>query len=1209
MNFYVRESAVSRQLRQKLLRIMKLTVLLLTVALVQVSAKGISQNVSYSGNHVSLKQLFEVIEKQTGYVVGYNEAVLAGTKLVNVNARNLSLLAFLDQILKDQPLNYIIKSKSIVISRDNQAAFLPGGSFDAAAFLAPPADITGRVVDSVGGPVPGIYVIVKGTRNATTTGDNGEFRLKGVAPEAVLQVSGVNIELQELAVNGRTDITIRAVIKVGLLSELTLSTVSNGYQTISKERSTGAYAKADMNIVADRSGSMNILQRLDGLMPGLVVNPAPNRTPYQVRGLTTIGAPTSNGLGFSGTNPSPLFVVDGIPLDADQVGSINPQDVRDVTLLKDATAASIWGARAANGVIVIVTKKGTTNSKLKVNYDGFMNIQGRPDFDYMPMLSSKQYIDVSKSIFNSPGGTYLAAYPWQTVSTYVNSGSVGVPPHELIQYNLSRGLITQAQADKSLDSLSALDNHGQISDLLYRSASLMNHTLSLSGGGNMHSFYGSLAYTDTKSTAPGEKNTSYKINLRQDFKVTPGINIFLITDLTQTNTGAKNNLTSDYTFYPYQLFRDGNGKNISMPYLKAVSDSTRLAFEARSRINLDYNPLDDYNYVTTKGDNMLARVTGGASIKLYKGLRFEGTYGYVKGSTKTTTLEDLNSYAVRSEIVSFTVSPTATSTPTYYLPTNGGRYTVRNSNIRNWTVRNQLVYDNRWDKHEITALAGQEAQEQLATGTASRVRGYNGSLLTQGSVNYTQLASGIAGTIFQNSNGGSVLGNDAFSSTETSSRFLSYYGNLAYTYNRKYAINGSIRTDQSTLFGKDKGAQGKPLWSAGAKWIMTNEDFMRSLSWIDLLAVRATYGYTGNSPNPGVAASFDIVSPSNNGFFPGGTGLGISTPGNAKLTWESTQTINFGLDIAVLKGRLNAVIDLYRKKTSNMLGALPLNSLTGYGGNVVGNIGDMTNKGIEVMLNSQNIRTKDFSWNSSLVLAYNKNYIDKVVTFVKYTTGAQMTTAAIVQDYPAYAVFAYDFAKLDALGDPMIYLKDKSMTKALNIAKPEDMVFMGTYQPVWNGGFSNQFRYKNFSLFANMVYSLGHVMRRERQLMFNGQLRRNISTDFLNRWQQPGDEDKTDIPSYVPNPSTAGARRNTDYFTYGDNNVVSASYIKIRDITLSYDLPKSITSKLRAERIAFRAQLSNLMVWTANKDKIDPEFIGSVPINQRAITLGAHVSF
>jgi TonB-linked SusC/RagA family outer membrane protein len=1214
-------------LTKKILLMMKLTTLILMLSLTQVAAASFGQNVTFSKKGAKLAEVFSQIEKQTGYHVFYSDEGLNVQQKMNVHFKNTNLTLVLDEVLKAQSLEYRIDQKNILVKTKSLAAI--NGVVTSRII-----DVRGRILDEAGAALPGATIIARtedGSLARITSGTDGRFYLKGIDERALIVISYIGYKGQSMSAAPNLGDIILLPDAENLTEVKVL--VNNGYQTLTKERSAGAFAKPDMKIIENRTGSMSILQRLDGLIPGLTVNnsPSASQNPFLVRGVTTIGLYDEANQPY-GTNRNPLFVVDGIPLD--DVSSINPQDVADITVLKDATAASIWGARAANGVIVITTKKGVKSDKLAITYDGFINLQGKPDLNNLPTLNSREFIQAATEVFDP------VIYPWETVSAYSNSGSSGVPPHERILYNQSRGLITPGQARTSLDSLAGLNNRQQIKDLWYRNAAIMNHTLSLSGGGNKYTFYGSGAYNNTMSTIPGEKNKTYKINLRQDFTINKFIQASLNSDLTYNLTGTKGNLSLsgsgarrninvDNSFFPYQMFRDASGNNLSIPYMGYASDESRASFENLSRINLDFNPLNEMEYSSTEGKNLLSRNVLGLNVKIMKGLTFQGTYGFIRGTGKVATYDDAKSYGVRSEVVQFAVAPTAPGlAPTYYLPSTGGRFDVNNTVQQSWTLRNQLNYDNAWKNglHQLTVLAGQEAQEQSITSNGSLVRGYNPDLLTFGSVNYPLLtgATGVFNTIMPTSFGYSnFFSNDSFRQTDVLTRLSSYYGNVAYTYNRRYSINSSLRADKSNLFGLDRAAQNRPVWSVGGKWIASEEAFLKSVNWMSLLALRATYGITGNAPAPGTAASQDILIAQSSPFLVGGSGLRVSTPANRSLTWETTKNTNLGVDFAFLNSRISGSIDVYSKKTTDLLGNLPTNTFTGFT-SIIGNVGDLQNKGIELGLTTVNIASTDFRWTTMVNMAYNKNKITRLNISAPVTTAAGRINQQYVEGYSAFSVFAYDYAGLDQVGDPMIRLADGTITKATNIAVVNDAKYMGTYQPVWSGGISNVFAYKQFTLSANVILNLGHVMRRDVNQFYTDRLNQsapgeftsgNIHSDFMSRWKQPGDEGRTNIPAYVSNSAESYSRRDVDYYTNSNINVVSASYIKMRDITLAYSLPTAVVAKLGVAGVTLRSQLSNVMLWKANDLNIDPEFqnafygIRTSLINQGTISFGLNVKF
>ena len=1200
-----------------------LGVMLLMVTCFRANAQSTGPLITFTGKEVQLVTVFQAIKEQTGYSVFAAKNLLKETQLVTCAVRNMPLPDFLRLVLHNQQLSYEISKKTIFLKAQ------PAGTPDERPVEA--GTISGSVKNEEGSPITPATVMLESPKRGAVTDERGEYHFKGL-PEGfyMLRISCIGYVTQERKVYiGKSGPLLVDFVLGESSSQLKEFVVNSGYQTFSVKRSAGSYAKPDMQTLRDRTTSMNILQRLDGLVPGLTVNNAPSATttPVLIRGLTSINS-----------NKSPLLVVDGVPLD--NITTLNPQDVEDITVLKDASAASIWGARAANGVIVISTRKGSRNENLSMEYNGFVNFQGRPDLDYYPVLNSRQFIQAASDIFRPD------LYPWANVSAYTGLGSMGVPPHNVILYNRYRGLISDAQAAASLDSLASINNRRQIRDIWYRPGLLTNHTVSVRGGGKSYGIYGSLAYTGTQSSRPGETDNTYKINVRQDYNVNKRLDLYLITDLTNVSTSGHRNIAVDNRFLPYQLFRDAQGNPLSIPYVKQLSDSTRKAFEGKSGIGLDYNPLQEYQYGYTRGDLLAARITAGVTVRLLDGLSFTGVYGLFRTAEKTRSYDDSRSYLVRNEAAQFTVPAAAPNQPpTYYLPVTGGRYALTNATQNNWTVRNQLTYERSWDdkKHQLSLLAGQESQEQLAVSSQSVIRGYNELLQTYPAIDYATLSStGVAKPVMPNSGSRSLLANaQPFNEAETRVRFLSYYGNMGYTYNNRYTLNGSIRLDRSNLFGKDRSTQSKPVWSLGARWDLGEESFMEQRAFNNI-ALRVSYGLTGNSPIPGTAASYDILGAQSGSSLPGNTGLAIVTPANAALTWESSRTLNTGIDFGIIKGnRLSGSLDFYSKQTENLIGQMQVNPLSGYN-TVIGNFGNMRNTGIEFSARSLNIAAGRFRWTSQLVLSYNRNKITKLNQPAVISTGAQKASTVYLAGYPAFAVFAYNFAGLDNLGDPQIRLQSGKVTKERNAALPEDVLYMGTYQPVWNGGLSNIFTFRNIELSANIVYNFGNVMRRDvddfyagnglmpiisNNAMQSGDLRfrsGNVNAEFANRWKQPGDELMTDVPSWIADKNVNSSRRDTRYYTQGDINVVSAAFVKLRDISLSYDLPHMLVSRVRLNSVRVRLQMSNLMLWKANRYGIDPEFqdasggtlagevaggIRYMRADQGAVTAGLNIRF
>lgn len=326
------------------------------------------------------------------------------------------------------------------------------------------------------------------------------------------------------------------------------------------------------------------------------------------------------------------------------------------------------------------------------------------------------------------------------------------------------------------------------------------------------------------------------------------------------------------------------------------------------------------------------------------------------------------------------------------------------------------------------------------------------------------------------------------------------------------------------------------------------------------------------------------------------------------------------MDFRLVNNRITGTFDVYWKKTEGLLDQMVVNPFAiAISPTVLGNTGELTNRGLELSLTTINVKSRDFSWRTLINAAFNKNKITKSYNQSSVTTGNAKITEQNLQGYAAYAMFAYDYAGLNNMGDPQVKLSDGTLVTAPYVTRAEDIIFTGTSQPKWSGGFSNMFRYKAFDLQVNMVFNAGHVTRRDVNQKYSGvnASYSNFHKDFADRWKVAGDELKTDIPSFVPNENVSTSRRSVYYYILGNNNVINASFIKIRDLTLSYRLPKAILDRIHCNELRVFGQMGNIMVWKANKYGIDPEFQGfnnnggirTLRTGQNSLSFGVNVSF
>lgn len=1205
---YTSNLGVRKSLYHKTLLIMRLTTVILIASFMHVSAASIAQRITMSKKDVPLESVLREIRKQSGFDIIFDGKILPKNKLVSIDVSNADINQVMTLALKNLPLSYSIQGIIVSIKKKQDAS----ATLSKDLLFQERITVKGKVVNENGDPLLGASIFVQDNPEiAAGTNIRGEFVLTKVDEKAKIIVAFMGYN--PMILDAKPDLgIIEMELIVKDLSEVEI-TFNTGYQQISRERAAGSFAKPDLKVMLNRTGTPNILTRLEGLVPGLTT-----RGPggLLVRGQSSIPKINTNAPALTSTRP--LIVVDGIEFEG-LIEQINMQDVEDINILKDAMSASIWGAKAANGVIVITTKRGKAGDKLKIDYDGYYAFQGRQNLDYVPRLSSSQFISLSRELFPQSLANFK---DWRTVNAIYSN-----LPHLQIQYDRERGLITQQQADFKLDSLAGLSNTGQIADLFYQDAATINQTVSVTGGGKVHSFYASFNHIGSRPDTTGIKNNQYKINLNNTFNFSKRVTVSVNADLTNTVGQSGNSFVPSREIVPYQMFKDANGNPINANYLGVFSildsdptegtvlqDSVRANYQARSRINLDYNPVLDRDRAYSSSNGLFARLVGNARVNILKGLDFQGTYGYNLGNTNTREVWDQNLYNMRVLAARFTQAANTSVIPVYNIPALGGRLNVSTSSYKAWTLRNQLLFNHDWNKHQITVMVGQQATSTTPVTTTGTYYGWDDQLQTSAPVDMARLNAGITGALAGTA---TLTGNNVgVGENERIARTTSYFSNLGYTFAGKYTLNASWRIDQSNLFGRDKSAQNRPVYSIGGKWGLGFEEWMKPLTWLNRLDLRLTYGITGNAPFAGAASSYDILQARSNVNYVTGRGYLLQSPANTKLTWEGTRVYNAGFDFAILQNRLSGSIDGYVRKTEDLIGELATSPFTGYA-TVIGNFGNMDNKGIDIGLSSANIRTRDFNWSTGLTFSYNKNKLTKLQQNPP-ATGDSKVLATRMVGYPLNTVFIYDYAGLNSVGDPQVRRADGTVTAEINVTTPEDISYAGTRQPVWSGGLQNNFQYKSFNLSANIIYSGGNIMINNNSFSSNELINPSSNEPivgynayqlgFLDRWKVSGDQDRTDIPRYVSSAALADAR-NLRYYSRSQRFALNGSYAKLRDITLSYSLPQLLVSRINAQAISFRFQLNNLLLWTANKEGLDPEALGSIRAAQGTVSLGAHITF
>ena len=747
-----------------------------------------------------------------------------------------------------------------------------------------------------------------------------------------------------------------------------------------------------------------------------------------------------------------------------------------------------------------------------------------------------------------------------------------------------------AERDEALKALSGVNGRKEYEKYFMSNAYLMNHSVSFSGGSDKNSFYVSIENQRTQGT---NRNTEdeYRLFFRDGLQLTRWMELDLSAHLFYSN--EKSYLMShELTDLPYMSYYDKDGKELSLSnYI--MSDAYRNSIEGITGIDLNYYPVSDFlsNPVTSK--ILGANANAGLTLHFTDWLNYEGRFQYSLTKSSGESYLNASGFGVRIERAQGT-----DMSGTQYLPSSGGHYTFSATDMSSYTVRNQLNLDKslgKDDAHRITGVAGFELSSRKTGGNSMFLRGYDMQTMEHIFYDeYTLNRTGVKNPALPSfaSSSTNTFEPNQYNQTEMEYRFVSMYANAAYTLKDKYSLNASVRVDQSNLFGSDPSVQFKPIWSTGFIWNAAKEEFMsRTSGWLNRLNLRASFGYAGNSPDPGQGGPYNILSSvSNANYSRFGLGYVVVTPANDKLSWEKTRIINFGIDWAVLRNRLSGSFDVYDKYTTNLLGNAPVDPTTGFT-TVLSNIGSMSNKGVELSLNSTNIVADEFEWTTDFNITYNKNKLLEMYVEPPKSPYA-MITYDYWEGYPYGTVFAYKWAGLDpADGMPRVYDSSGNIVRSVtDVDTIEAVPFAGTTIPPVYGSLNNDFRWGSWDLSVSFIYNLGHVMRNDANTTFSYRLDRNLHNDFSKRWKQPGDEAFTNVPAYYSLKNTSINETDVTFlYKYSDVNVLTASYIKLREVSLGYRLPVSACKALHVQHASARLQASNLWTIAFNKEGIDPE--------------------
>lgn len=1153
----------------KIRLIMRLTTVILIASFMQVSASSFAQKISLNRSNTLLVDVISELKSQSGYNFIVPGDLLDKAKPVSIRVKDADFKKVLEQIFINQPIAYEINNNTVTLKAR------PTGVLENLVTWLQAIDVTGKVVDSLtGNPLAGANIVVKGETKGIRTAADGSFTLRNVDENAVLVISYIGYNNREIRA-ARNVGTIQLGASVGQLQEVGVS-INTGYQRIKPEQSTGAVAQITTKDYESRV-STNFIDGLVNRLPGLMINNTVNFTSTSPDG-TVSTRPLFNIRGIStlSANQSPLIVVDGYPTEL-TLDMIDPNEIKSVTILKDAASATVYGVRASNGVIVIERKQANPGAA-QFNFRTTLGLTPEENYSryrWDPNASAinANYIRERQSLIITPNSWGLLFAPGSP-----NGGNVRRSLPFYIQAQLAAGIITPAQAESSFAELANYDNLDDYNRLFLRTAATQTHTLNVSGGTPGALYYITANYTGNRNNQILNDNNRFLLTGRTTLQLAKRLGLELTTEYQEQRfNGAPIPGASSYA--GYERYEDVNG-NPAAVISQSYAPVYNTVLLSQGLLDQNYYPLIEANLVSDKTRTRNYKTIANFTYDIGKGLNLLFGGVYEASTSEIRHLAKQGSNEVNSWVNNYTVTPTAAQ-PTLAFKRNlpdGDFLRQRNTSSTGYTARTQLNYNKIFGDHAFNGIAGAEIRSVINKGNLASYFGYNDQSLLQQPVDYASIfggSSAVRGTLVTSNTLG--LLNNYFNQTYTEDRFLSAYSNLSYTFKRKYILTGSIRVDQSNLFGSDPKYKYKPLWSVGAGWNVDRENFMKNLKWVNILKLRSSFGFNGNVAKlslPQVIAQAQNNT-SNNPTLPS---LILLSNANTGLRWEQTENLNIGLDFNIFKN-ISGSFDYYTKKTTDIMGNSPIDPTLGATSALI-NYANIRNNGLEFSLKADWIANRNFNWNTGLVIAKNGSKVLDVYRVGQYNPQV-LDVLGYVTGYPVGAMFSYNTIGLNNEGHPIIVdqngntfgVNTSSSTNPLVIAmsaKESGLVqYSGTSVPSINAGLSNRIDVGSFYFFAMVNYYGGFKVRVPRP---TPEVNRPL-VGSNNFWRVPGDELNTNIPTLVDLSSFAPGVA----YRYNQNYVVHGDYLTLGDVTVSYRLNNlNFVKKAGFKNLEIKAQASNL---------------------------------
>ena len=1071
------------------------------------------------------------------------------------------------------------------------------------------SSVTGHVTYAAdGSPVVGAYVLVEGTTNVGAVTDiDGNFTIENVPSSAkYLVASFLGCK------DARVPIAPRVSIAMEDDSTVLEQAVVTGMQVIDRRLSTGSAVKVSADD-AKIGGMTDVSRSLEGRVAGVSVQnvsgtfgTAPK---IRVRGATSIYG-----------SSKPLWVVDGVIMEdvvdvsADELSSgdastlissaiagLNSDDIESFDILKDGSATSIYGARAMAGVIVVTTKKGKAGQS-RISYTGEYTYRLKPSYSTFNIMNSQDQMEIYQELQQKGWLNYA-----ETANS-MNSGIYGKMYQLISQYDATTGRFGLENTPEARNAYLRAAEYRNTDwfDLLFNHSIQHNHSVSASGGTDKSTYYASLSVMDDPGWTKQSSVNRYTANLNTTYKFNDNLSVNLISNASYRKQRAPGTINSDTDVVSGEVKRDFDIN----PYSYALNTSRALdptVFYTRNYADFNIVHELENNYLDLNVTDF--RIQGEVKYKPFKHLELSGLAAYKYAATTqehyikdaanqalayrsmpTSTIRDANPFL-------YTDPENPYALPVTVLPV-GGIYERTNNGMNGWDLRATANYSNTFFGNHIVNIFG-GAEVNALDRHSVWFRGWGMQYDFGEIANYDY-------RVFKR---GAEDNSAYFTLTNTHVRSAAFFANGTYSYQGKYVLNGTVRYEGTNGLGKSRSSRWLPTWNISGAWNASQEEYFQDLyPTLSHLSFKSSYSLTGDRPS--VTNSMVVIG-STNPWRPFAddkeSALYISQLANQDLTYEKKHEFNIGMEAGFFDNRVNLVMDWYKRNNYDLIGPI---TTQGIGGELTkyGNVAEMASHGYEISLTTKNIHGKNFSWETNFIYSYGENTVTKLESQVR-AIDLCSGTGFTMEGNPVRSLYSFDFQGLNEEGLPTFINTEGNLTVTnLNFQERDqeklrkNLVYSGSVDPLGTGSIGNVFTWGGFRLNVYITYSFGNVIRLDSVFRSSYDDLDSMPREFRNRWTVPGDESSTDVPVIASAWQSRYYSTTGGYLSYAYNaynmstaRVAKGDFVRMKELSLSYDFPKRVTEKLKLGNLGVKVQGTNLFLLYADSklNGQDPEFFNT----------------